>query len=429
MKLSTPLLSSVAWALAFGAPTAWAQTTAPVQKVTGPNARYWVSSEVASGLSMGGMQGGGDSGVGLASMMAAVMGGGGPRKSLRLELGSVRSANPAEATHTLPLALNMGSSLPLWSERTAAKPEAVERDIPDTQKFGDKPKGRMLFFWGCGDNAGPGQPVVLDFAELTNGVVPPNLRSVAIRAQRSGPSFGRDKGFAEWPNRKDSTALPAQASLVGAHRVNGGFIPEIRFQVGAANDFMDALSLQQAASPGGGHRLAWNTVRTALGYFANGMGFKQGDNDSGDIVFWNSSGARLLGGEQLMGFLPPAETERLVRDKVVLAAGTTDCVVPKQVIAAAGGPLMTVNLNAYGPELNVVHPPRPEDPKVDWNQEYVVKLRQRAYTGAIGGMAEPGDSARSRTPEGALPVDSPATETKPNVGDQARSILKGIFGR
>ena len=426
MKRSNPLLSRLACALACSALPAWAQSTPPVQKVTGPNARYWVSAEVASGFPVGGMQGGSG---GMAGVMAAVMGGSGPRKSMRLELGSVRPANPAEAIHTLPAALNMGPSLPLWGERSTAPPEPVERDIPDTREIGDKPKGRMLFFWGCGDNAGPGQPVVLDFAQLANGVVPPNLRSVAIRAQRSGPSAGRDRGFAEWPNRKDSTAVPAQASLAGAHRVSGGFVPDIRFQVGADHDFMDALALQQAPSPGGGHRLAWNPVRTALGYFANGMGFKQGVNDSGDIVFWNSSAPRLLGGEQLMGFLPPAETERLVRDKVVLAAGTTECVVPKEAVAAAGGPLTMVNLNAYGPELNVVHPPRPDDPKVDWNQEYVVKLRQRAYTGAIGGMAGPGDSARSRTREGPQPVDSPATETKPNVADQAKSILKGIFGR
>jgi hypothetical protein len=293
MKFLSPPLSRLTCALALGALPAWAQTNPPVQKVTGPNARYWVSAEVSSGLSMASMQSGG----GIASMMAAAMGGSGPRKSLRLELGSVRAANPAEATHAIPTALGMGASLPLLGERAAAAtPEPVERDIPDTREMGDKPKGRMLFFWGCGESAGPGQPVILDFAQLANGVVPPNMRSVAIRAQRSGPALGRDRGFAEWPNRKDSTGVPAQASLVGEHRVSGGFVPDIRFQVGAAHDFMDALSMQQAPSPGGGHRLAWNPVRTALGYFANGMGFKQGEGDGGDIVFWNSSSARLSSG-------------------------------------------------------------------------------------------------------------------------------------
>jgi hypothetical protein len=415
-------LTPLAVALACLAPQAFAQTQ---QKVTGPNARYWLSAEVASGFSMGGMQGGGG---GIAGMMAAAMGGGGPRKSLRLELGSVKAANPAEAVHALPPALNMGASVPLFGERAAATPEPTERDIPDTREMGDKPKGRMLFFWGCGENAGPGQPVVLDFAQMANGVLPPNMRSVTIRAQRTGPSFGRDKGFAEWPNRKDSTAVPTQASLTGAHTVSGGFIPDIRFSVDSDHDFMDALSLQQAPSAGGGHRLGWNSVRTALGYFATGMGFKQGAGDANDIVFWNSSSVRLMGGEQLIGFLAPAETERLVRDKVVLPAGTTECVVPKEAITAAGGPLMMVNLNAYGPELNVVYPPRPQDPKLDWNQEYAVKLRQRAYTGAVGGM---GDAARGggRDNRDAPQAEAPAGEKKPGVADQAKSILKGIFGK
>jgi hypothetical protein len=273
--------------------------------------------------------------------------------------------------------------------------------------------------------------VVLDFAQLAQGVVPPNMRSVTIRAQRSGPGFGRDRGFAEWPNRKGpSTGVPAAASLVGEHRVSGGFVPDMRFQVGTQHDFMDALSLQQGNSPGGGQRLAWNGVRTALGYFANGMGFREDQGDGGDIVFWNSSSARLLGGEQLNGFLPPAETERLVRDKVVLPPGTTECVVPKEAVAAAGGPLMMVNLNAYGPELNVVFPPRPEDPKIDWNQEWAVKLRQRSYTGAVGGLSGPGASARSSPREGtAPPAEAAPAETKPNVTDTAKTLLKGLFGR
>jgi hypothetical protein len=410
---------AVSLALLAVTPTSPAQTQ---QKVTGPEARYWISAEVVSGFPVGGLAGGGG---GFAGLMGAVMGGGGPRKSLRLELGSVRAANPAEAVHALPPALAMGPSLPLLGERADAKPEPVERDIPETREAAQRPKGRMLFFWGCGDTAGPGQPVVLDVEKLADGVLPPSMRSVTIRAQRSGPGYARDKGFAEWPNRKDSTSVPAQASLAGAHSVSGAFVPEIRFSVGTEHDFMDALTLQQTPSPAGGQRLAWNSVRTALGYFATGMGFRQGANDASDIVFWNSSSARLLGGEQLMGFLAPAETERLVRDKVVLPPAATDCTVPKEVIAAAGGALTMVQLNAYGPELNVVHPPRPQDPKVDWNQVYAVKLRQRSSTGAIGGM---GDASAARGERREAPAADAAGE-KPGVADTAKSLLKGLFGK
>jgi hypothetical protein len=409
--------------LLFGLPTS-AQT--PVQqKVTGPQARYWLAAETSSGWSMASMQGGGAGGI-----MSAMMGGSGPRKSLLLELGSARDANPAEARHAIPPSLSMGNSLQLFGERgVAAPPEPVERDIPEPPETGEV-KGRILFFWGCGENVGPGQPVILDFAQIAQGVLPPNLRSVSIRASRGSASFGRDRGFAEWPNRKESKAVPAAASLVGDHRVQGGFIPEIRFSVGASHDFMEPLTLRQSRPAGGGQMLQWNRVPTALGYFANGMGFKQqaqGKGDGGDIVYWNSSAMRLLGGEQLMGYLPPAETERLVRDNVVMKGDTTQCQVPRQVTEAAGGELMMVNLNAFGPELNIVHPPRPEDPRVTWEQVYAVKLRLRSHTGAISGMEQREERQAQRPQE--APAPSTAASAPAAAAEAVKNVLKGLFGR
>jgi hypothetical protein len=437
-RQATFALAAALAALPLSAQTP-AQTPAPgtvQQKVTGPQARYWVSAETASGLSMAAMQGGG-----LGAMMGAMMGGSGPRRSLRLELGSVRDANPAEAVHAIPTALGMGTGLNLLGERAAAPPEPVERDIPEAPERGETPKGRMLFFWGCGENVGPGQPVILDFALLSQGVLPPNMRSVTVRASRSGPSYGRDRGYAEWPNRKDSKAVPAAGSLVGEHRVQGGFVPDIRFAVGSGHDFMEPLALRQSKPAAGGQLLEWNRVATALGYFANGMGFKRDGGEGGeggDIVYWNSSSARLLGGEQLMGFLPPAETERLVRENVVLRPDTTQCQVPRQVTEAAGGELMMVNLNAFGPELNVVHPPRPEDPRITWEQVYAVKLRLRSYTGAIAGME--GRSRRdARRPEptltsqGQAPAQeqapAPGTPAAPAAAEAVKNVLRGILGR
>ena len=36
-----------------------------------------------------------------------------------------------------------------------------------------RPKGRILIYWGCGEHAGPGQPTVIDFATMKPGQVPP----------------------------------------------------------------------------------------------------------------------------------------------------------------------------------------------------------------------------------------------------------------
>ena len=35
----------------------------------------------------------------------------------------------------------------------------------------EKPKGRMLIYWGCGEHVGAGQPTVIDFSKLAAGQV------------------------------------------------------------------------------------------------------------------------------------------------------------------------------------------------------------------------------------------------------------------
>lgn len=421
-----PLARMALAALAVTALPALAQTTAQ-QKVTGPQARYWLSAETGSGLSAA-MQGGGG---GLGAMMGALMGRGGPTKTLRLELGGMKDGNPSEAIHSVPAGLGVGPSLTLLGpERTQPAPSRGERDVPEMPP--DKPKGRILFFWGCGETVGAGQPVVLDFAKMADGVLPPNLRSVALPSGRTGPTFGRDRGYADWPNAKHSTAVPGTGSLLGEHQVQGNFIPDIRFAVTAGNDYMEPLTLERSAMPAGSQLLKWNKPSTALGFFATGMGFKEGADGTAEMVMWNSSSARLLGGEQLNGFLSPADTERLIKANVVLNASATECAVPKEVLAAAGGDLMMVNLNAFGPELNVVHPPRPQDPKVTWDQQYQVKLRLRSYTGSMGGMdagmagTRRGDGRRAESE--AAPKDAKA-EKPVNPADAVKDVLKGLFGR
>lgn len=400
--------------------------TAASQKVTGPQARYWLSAETGSGLGAA-MQGGGG---GFGAIMGAVLGRGGPTKTLRLELGGSRDANPAQAQHAVPAALGMGAALTLLGpERAQPAPERPERDVPEFK--GERPQGRLLFFWGCGESAGAGQPVVLDIAKMADGVLPPNLRSITVAGARSGPSPGRDRAYADWPNRQHSADVPAQASLVGEHTVQGNFVPEIRFAVSPAHDYMEAVTLNRSPLPSGAQLLRWNRVATALGYFASGMGFKAGADGVNDMVVWNSSSARMLGGEQLQGFLPPAETERLVKANAVLAPTITECAVPREVQAAAGGELLLINLNAFGPELNVVHPPRPADPKVTWDQQYQVKLRLRSYTGSFAGMgAALGGAAGAAAGESPPAADGgEKAADKPNPAEAVKGILKGIFGR
>jgi hypothetical protein len=123
-------------------------------------------------------------------------------------------------------------------------------------------------------------------------------------------------------------------------------------------------------------------------------------------------------------------------------------------VEAAGGNMTLLNLNGFGPELNVVHPPRPQDPKVDWNQEYVVKLRLRSYTSSIAGMpGMPSGGSRGtvqRPSRNQAPSQVPSQESAPSESQGSTSttpaggapipditnaveggvkLLKGLFGR
>ena len=51
----------------------------------------------------------------------------------------------------------MGKSVPLFWEEG--------KETPGNETF-ERPKGRLLLYWGCGAKAGPGQPVVIDFAKV-----------------------------------------------------------------------------------------------------------------------------------------------------------------------------------------------------------------------------------------------------------------------
>jgi hypothetical protein len=400
------------------------------QKVSGPQARYWLQAETGSGFAA---QAANSGGGGLGAVMGGLFGGGGggasagsASKTLRLDLGAVRDANPANGQHNIPASLGMGASLPLLgSEKTTPRPEREERDLPEWEE--QQGNMRMLFFWGCGENAGAGQPVILDMKDIRAGKLPPNMRSTFVRDAQRGPLMGRDRGYAEWPNTQNTTRVPGNSSLVGDHAVTSNISSEIRFAVPASNDYLGALTLSSAANAAGGTRLSWNTVDRSLGYFATAMGMRETAPKNTDMVMWNSSAQRMLGGEGLMGFLAPAEVSRLVGERVVMSPSTTECVIPKQALEAAGGQLFMSNLNAFGPELNIIHPPRPQDPRTEWKQEYAVKLRTRSYTGNMNMMAASGQGG-SRSAPATAPAETPSGGV-PNPLGGAGNILRGIFGR
>jgi hypothetical protein len=365
---------------------------APAKKGANPPpiATYWMDVSTSSGMGAGMMDGtGGRPDVG---QIMAMMNGGGSvvSHSLGLTLASREKAAAPKADHLIPPGLQMGPSLPLIA------PERVKEE-PATGMPANfqRPKGRMLIYWGCGEHASAGQPTVIDFAKVAAGEMPPgmagfmNMAHVA-RHPNSAPGFG------EWPNRQDSRAVPAAGSLVGPHKIEANFAPPIDFTLKAGQDFMPGLGLSEAgAMPSGAVRLRWQPGGPATGYALAMFGAAE----NGDVVMWSSGK-----GFPALDFLTPSEVRRLIAAGQVLSPSTSECLLPAEVATAS--PAGMVTMIGYGPEADFSD--NPKAPK------WVAKVRYKTTASLIRGMGEmeAGDSGRMRAAE----PQEPAKKKKKRFG-------------
>lgn len=339
---------------------------------SGPVARYDMRAGTVSGMAaMGG---------GMGGAMGMMLGGGGNKvqHELLLRLGTARAPDKGgpKADHFMPSGAKLGKSVALVTPADERMPE----DFPE----GRRPKGRLLVFWGCGEHAPKGQPVVIDFAKLAAGQAPAGLWSSTI-IRDWGPTRANSKTFGRWP-ADDGKFVKADSSLLGAHRIAGNYAPEIAFTL--SKDFMGALSSSTGSLPSGATLLRWTAVADATGYLATQFGGKMSDRgEMGDMVMWSSSATRQFGGG-LGDWLSPAQVAGLVRDRTVLAPSTTTCTIPAEVRAAAPD-FRVGTLTAFGPEENFAYPPRPADPKAAWNLQWTARVRHRSITSwmDMAGMA------------------------------------------
>ena len=145
----------------------------------------------------------------------------------------------------------------------------------------EKPKGKLLLYWGCGVTVRPGQPKVLDMASASAA----DLAAFFVSRRATQRGAHSATGRPVWPNAVDARMVPDAASLVGEHAFSGEGVPEgFRFQVPPAQDLMPPLQLQYA-DQGGAGELRWNTLPTARAHFAAGMGARRQD----EMVIWTSS--------------------------------------------------------------------------------------------------------------------------------------------
>ncbi len=404
----------------------------PAQQINGPVAVYWMSAVTSTGFSMGGMAGAGrGGGRGGIPNISAMMGGGGPQKSLLLQLGSSRRpGGEPTAAHQPPSGLKAGTSLPLLTPRAPPPAPPVERQPGVPQEY-QRPSGRMLIFWGCGERAPAGQPVIIDFASMTDPAQAQRLGSLLQGINASvmqPPSPTRNATYGEWPNEQARTSVPGDGSLIGAHTIKGNYSPDINFNLSPTQDFLAPLNLNtNDKNPGGWVQLGWNSVPNALGYFATALGGAAGaGGQGGDVVLWSSSQIQSAAFTS-PDFLAPGEVNRLVDSRALMSPQTTTCSVYREVVQAA--PSAILSLSAYGDEANFSYPPRPENRATPWNIEWQVKVRYKSTTGGLLGMsmADLGGGGEGPPGRGQPPAQAPAGQ-QPGRGPSAGDILRGLGG-
>jgi len=406
-------------------------TVAQTQVVKPPVAQYWM--DVAT-ISMAGMDDMPDMGAlgGLMGNMTGTPGMGGvsfgatrgmmPGRWLDLSVRTQLKPAGTEAVQTIPPGQAMGASLTLVPVKPQAERPGQRGDSVD--EVPERPKGRILFYWGCSESVRPGQPRILDFAK--SGVEEYGKFMMGRATRDTGAKA--IPGHAIWPNDTHRQKVPPQASLAGQHAVSGDGLPaSLQFAIGQAQDFMPKLALATQGGGAAASQLAWQKLPTAQAYFLNAM---SGSDHGGatEMVIWSSSEVPEPGWG-LMDYASNANVDKWLKEKVLLPASKTDCAIPAGIFAKAEGAMLRGI--AYGQELNLAHPPRPTDKRIAWEPEWAAKVRVKAMTMVMLGEEVAG--AGGRPNRGQTDESAPTNSgNKPPLGipglPDVGKALKGLFG-
>jgi hypothetical protein len=419
------------------------------QQVRPPKVNLWIDVSTSGFAGLPDMEGMGAGGGLLGGLMGAGTGGAlktyGQARSFSMlpsrviDIALLNTSKPAtEASQNIPAGMKMGAVLPLLPPVKTESVRGEERELPQNI---ERPKGRILIYWGCSETVRSGQPRIIDlsgdmtkFGSAFSGHYAPD-RSVRVNNQ-----------YAVYPNDKNTVNLSKDSSMVGEHQITGEGIPaSMRFTLSQAQDLMPAIDLQPSGNPVGSIKLNWQSLSQAKAYFISAFA-----SNGNDMVLWSSSESADAG-MGLMDYLPNNTIDSWLRERVLLQPTATSCAVPQGIFAAknggrdSGGAM--AQMVAYGGESYIVHPPRPADAKIPWNQEWAVRIRLKSHAMASLSGEENAGSSRRRTPGNPnttntnttnAPAGQPAqAETQQDPGSGllgapipgVGGLLKGLFGR
>jgi len=407
---------------------------AQVQVVKPPVAQYWM--DVAT-ISMAGMDDMPDMGA-LGGMLGGMTGMGqsafgatrGMMPGRWLDIAVRTQLKPAgtQAQQNIPPAQNMGDSLTLLPVKSEPKPQKRPTGQPGSvDEVPPQPKGRILLYWGCSETVRPGQPRVLDFAKSGPQEYGKFMMGRAVRdnGAKAVP------GHSIWPNETHRQKVPPDASLQGQHAVLGEGLPaSLQFAIGQAQDFMPKMGLSSSGGGAAAAQVRWQAIPTAQAYFLNAMSGSDQDNQM-ELVIWSSSDVPEPGWG-LMDYASNANVDKWLKEKVLLPATQSQCAVPAGIFAKSEG--VMIRGIAYGRELNLAHPPRPEDKRIAWEPEWAAKIRVKSMAMAMLGEASDEASGRQDSSSAGSEEKEPSEQKQESLIPKIQGVpdlgkaLKGLFG-
>lgn len=344
-----------------------------------------------------------------------------PGKWLDVSVATRDQPNLSDASQNIPVGMSMNPALKLNVPPPDKFDPPVQRDDEPVEPKYERPKGKMLLYWGCGDTVRAGQPRVFDMATANINDVQKffsGMRNSTTRGARAA------QGNPAWPSKPDDRKVPENASLVGEHQFIGQGIPDsFKVSLGEAQDFMPSYAISQR-NDNGVVRLEWPSVTNARGYFLSVIGAKASDKSAGnndtEMVIWTSSEVAELG-FALNDYQTNAAIDKWIKEKAVMPASASKCAVPKGIFTDEGGKVIgggMLRATAYGSEAFFAYPPRPADVRATWEPQWQTKVRVKStFMSMLGGMGDDGERGQGRS--------TPKKEEKITPVD----ILKGLFGR
>jgi hypothetical protein len=406
-------------------PMAFAQTATsqrPPDKP--PVAQGWIdlATFASPGMpaGMAGMMSGGMGGGAGGSPLSALMGGGsgdnqfgltqvgGAGSFVDVTVRTSRNPSLAEATQSVPAGSKLAPTLQL-KVLPQAKP-VPDRPDDSIEEPGEPPKGKIKLYWGCGSTVRAGQPKVLDFQTATAQQLGEIFRGRRATQRGTHAAPGRPV----WPNLEDKRRVPAGASFAGSHAFAGQGVPEsFKFTLPLAQDLMPPIDLQQTQADGV-TQLRWQAVPHARAYFIAAMGGQGDDSGAAEMTLWTSSELP-DSGLGLVDYQTNKSVDQWLKDKVLLAPTTTSCDVPKGIFGEGESAGAMLRMIAYGTELNLAHPPRPADPKVQYEPEWALKVRVKSVATAMLGMPSMtmDDAGAAEASEAETTGETPTTTEEP----------------